>query len=327
MALVSRSVFRTLGELSGAITILLVTLLFFSLTTSNFLSAQNVAVIARQGAILAVVGFGSTLVIMHRGIDLSIGSVVGVSCYLMALGVKGLGSYSLAALLAVLGGGFCGLVSGLLVARCHLPPFIATFGMLGIGRGLVWVMTEGRPFGEFAPWFHQVFYVRASVLGVPNPVWITLGVFLVMHLITRHTPYGNGLYAVGGSEEAARLSGLPVTSYKASVYVWSGLLAGLAGVLLAAKLNVVDPNAGSFYEFDAVAISVIGGASFHGGRGTMVGTLLGAANIAMLRGGLTLTEVAPWWQEIAVGVFLVMVFLLEKIRFAERALAWAEVPR
>lgn len=334
---------RQLSLLSGAITIFLVTLVTFSFV-ENFLSADNIIIMARQAAIIVVVSFGASLVILHRGIDLSVGSMVGLSALVMAYLVqvqtsdRGLEAaiklsqalglnvgawlffvfYALAALGAALTGLLCGFINGILVARYQMPAFVATFGTLGVYRGMVWAFTGQNPYGRFEPQFHQWLYLDNPIYGVPNLVWIALGIFALMHAVTRWTHYGNRLYAVGGNPEGARLSGVDILWYRCSAYLWSGLLAGVAGVLLAAKLNLADPNGAEFYEFDAIAIAVIGGSSFRGGKGSMIGTVIGATTISMLRDGLTLADVSPAWQEIAVGGFLVLAFALEKVRFTDR---------
>ncbi len=215
-------------------------------------------------------------------------------------------SVSLAAGLAV--GALCGLVNGVLISFARLPPFIATLGMMSVTRGLALVYTQGRPISGFSEPFR--FLATGELLRVPMPVLLMLGVFGVAGFSLGWTKLGRYTYAIGGNEQAARLSGVNVRLYKTAVYVIAGWLSGLAAVVLSARLNSAQPIAGMMYELDAIAAAVIGGTSLMGGEGNMRGTLVGALIMGVLRNGLNLLDVSSYIQQTIIGmVIIVAVFV------------------
>jgi ribose transport system permease protein len=296
---------RQLGTLSGLLGLGAV---LWALTP-HFLTVSNLLNVAEQAAIIAIVAVGMTFVIITGGIDLSVGSVLAFAGVVMASVLHADVPLPLA-LGAALGTGlFCGLVNGLLITVGRLPPFIATLGMMSVARGTALMFTEGRPISGFSGGFRSL--ATGEVLRVPAPVVIMVAVYLVAHFVLTRTKLGRYTYAIGGNEEAALLSGVNVRAYKASVYGLSGMLSGLAAVLLTARLNSAQPIAGMMYELDAIAATVIGGTSLLGGEGTVLGTLIGALIMAVLRNGLNLLGVSSFIQQIVIGSVIIVAVLID----------------
>jgi ribose/xylose/arabinose/galactoside ABC-type transport system permease subunit len=203
----------------------------------------------------------------------------------------------------------CGVVNGLLITVGRLPPFIATLGMMSVARGTALMFTEGRPISGFAENFR--WFATGEVVRVPAPVLIMIAVYAVAHFVLRRTKLGRYTYAIGGNEEAALLSGVNVRRYKTLVYGLAGLLSGLAAILLTARLNSAQPIAGMMYELDAIAATVIGGTSLLGGEGTVLGTLIGALIMAVLRNGLNLLGVSSFIQQIVIGSVIIVAVLID----------------
>ena len=296
---------RQLGTLSGLLGLALV---LWALTP-HFLTVSNLLNVAEQAAIIAIVATGMTFVIITGGIDLSVGSVLAFAGVVMASALHK--EVPLPAALAVaLGAGLCcGLVNGALITVGRLPPFIATLGMMSVARGTALMFTEGRPVSGFSGGFRSL--ATGELLGVPVSVVIMVGVYAVAHLVLTRTKLGRYTYAIGGNEEAALLSGVNVKLYKAAVYGLSGMLSGLAAVLLTARLNSAQPIAGMMYELDAIAATVIGGTSLLGGEGTVVGTLIGALIMAVLRNGLNLLGVSSFIQQVVIGSVIIAAVLVD----------------
>jgi ribose transport system permease protein len=208
-------------------------------------------------------------------------------------------------------GGALGWFNGWVITRFKLPPFVATLGMLSIARGLTQLWTKGFPITDLGPDF--AFIGTGHWLGLPMPVWIASVLVAVFVLITRKTRLGRYLYAIGGNERAAQLSGLNLRAIKVTVYTLGGALAGIAGLLLTARLDSATPNAGIGYELDSIAAVVIGGTSLSGGRGSVLGTVLGCLIIGVLNNGLVLMEVSPFWQQIVKGLVILVAVALDKM--------------
>lgn len=296
---------RQLGTLSGLVALSLV---LWALTP-HFLTVSNLLNIAEQATIIAIVAVGMTFVIITAGIDLSVGSVLAFSGVVMAsLLQRGLPLPL--ALAAGLGTGLlCGAANGLLITTGRLPPFIATLGMMSVARGTALMFTEGRPISGFSENFR--WFATGEVARVPVSVVIMIAVYVVAHFVLRRTKLGRYTYAIGGNEEAALLSGVGVRLYKTLVYALAGLLSGLAAILLTARLNSAQPIAGMMYELDAIAATVIGGTSLLGGEGTVVGTLIGALIMAVLRNGLNLLGVSSFIQQIVIGSVIIIAVLID----------------
>ena len=296
---------RQLGTLSGLLGLVLV---LWALTP-HFLTVSNLLNVAEQAAIIAIVAVGMTFVIITGGIDLSVGSVLAFAGVVMASVLHMEVPVPLALAVALGTGLVCGLVNGALITVGRLPPFIATLGMMSVARGTALMFTEGRPISGFSGGFRSL--ATGELLGLPVSVIIMIGVYVVAHFVLTRTKLGRYTYAIGGNEEAALLSGVNVRFYKAAVYGISGLLSGLAAVILTARLNSAQPIAGMMYELDAIAATVIGGTSLLGGEGTVVGTLIGALIMAVLRNGLNLLGVSSFIQQVVIGSVIIAAVLID----------------
>jgi ribose transport system permease protein len=296
---------RQLGTLSGLLALALV---LWALTP-HFLTISNLLNIAEQATIIAIIAVGMTFVIITGGIDLSVGSVLAFAGVVMASVLHSGLPLPLALIVGLAAGLLCGVINGLLITVGRLPPFIATLGMMSVARGAALMFTEGRPISGFSESFRSL--ATGEVLRIPAPVIIMIGVYVIAHFVLRRTKLGRYTYAIGGNEEAALLSGINVKLYKTMVYGIAGLLSGLAAILLTARLNSAQPIAGMSYELDAIAATVIGGTSLLGGEGTVVGTLIGALIMAVLRNGLNLLGVSSFIQQIVIGTVIIVAVLID----------------
>ncbi|MEV5277259.1 substrate-binding domain-containing protein [Streptomyces sp. NPDC051994] len=297
---------------NGALSALVVLVVAMALLSGDFLTTQNLLNVGVQAAVTAILAFGVTFVIVSAGIDLSVGSVAALSATVLAWSATPEGvPVWLAVLMAVATGAACGLVNGVLVSYGKLPPFIATLAMLSVGRGLSLVISQGSPIA-----FPDPVSVLGDTLGgwLPAPVLVMIAAGLVTALVLSRTYLGRSMYAIGGNEEAARLSGLRVKRQKLAIYALSGLFAAVAGIVLAARLVSAQPQAAQGYELDAIAAVVIGGASLSGGVGKASGTLIGALILAVLRNGLNLLSVSAFWQQVVIGVVIALAVLLDTLR-------------
>ncbi|KUF17290.1 ABC transporter permease/substrate-binding protein [Streptomyces silvensis] len=297
---------------NGALSALVVLVVALSLLSGDFLTTQNLLNVGVQAAVTAILAFGVTFVIVAAGIDLSVGSVAALSATVLAWTATKEGvPVWIAVLLAVATGIACGVVNGALVAYGKLPPFIATLAMLSIGRGLSLVISQGSPI----PFPESVSKVGDTLGGrLPVPVIVMVAMGVITAVILSRTYIGRSMYAIGGNEEAARLSGLRVKRQKIVIYALSGLFAAVAGIVLASRLVSAQPQAAQGYELDAIAAVVIGGASLAGGVGKASGTLIGALILAVLRNGLNLLSVSAFWQQVVIGVVIALAVLLDTLR-------------
>ncbi|WP_435597621.1 ABC transporter permease/substrate-binding protein [Streptomyces anulatus] len=306
------SVIRRVLLDNGALSALVVLVVAMSLLSGDFLTTQNLLNVGVQAAVTAILAFGVTFVIVSAGIDLSVGSVAALSATVLAWSATSAGvPVVLAVVLAVLTGIACGFVNGALVSYGKLPPFIATLAMLSIARGLSLVISQGSPIA-----FPESVSRLGDTLGgwLPVPVLVMIAMGLITALILGRTFIGRSMYAIGGNEEAARLSGLRVKRQKIVIYALSGLFAAVAGIVLASRLVSAQPQAAQGYELDAIAAVVIGGASLAGGVGKASGTLIGALILAVLRNGLNLLSVSAFWQQVVIGVVIALAVLLDTLR-------------
>ncbi|MEI7030279.1 substrate-binding domain-containing protein [Streptomyces pratensis] len=297
---------------NGALSALVVLVVAMSLLSGDFLTAQNLLNVGVQAAVTAILAFGVTFVIVSAGIDLSVGSVAALSATVLAWSATSAGvPVVLAVILAIVTGIACGFVNGALVSYGKLPPFIATLAMLSIARGLSLVISQGSPIA-----FPESVSVLGETLGgrLPVPVLVMIAMGLITALVLQRTFIGRSMYAIGGNEEAARLSGLRVKRQKLVIYALSGLFAAVAGIVLASRLVSAQPQAAQGYELDAIAAVVIGGASLAGGVGKASGTLIGALILAVLRNGLNLLSVSAFWQQVVIGVVIALAVLLDTLR-------------
>ncbi len=301
---------------------LFVLCLVISLLSDKFLTVSNVWNVMRQISVNICISTGMTLVVLTAGIDLSVGSVLAlcgaITAGLMKNGIE-LPSSNLyigftlfgGILIALLCGGLLGLFNGWAITRFNVPPFVATLAMLTIARGLTMLWTKGFPISGLGDKF--TYLGTGWLLGIPVPVWISLVVVLVAVLLTRKTSLGKYMYAIGGNESASRLSGIKVQRVKIAAYVISGVLAGIGGLIVSSRLDAAQPNAGTGYELDSIAAVVIGGTSLSGGRGSILGTVLGAVIIGVLNNGLVLLNVSPFWQQVVKGFVILIAVIIDKI--------------
>jgi inositol transport system permease protein len=301
---------RNLLHRFGLLFVILLVGLGLTLTTDTFLSVANLTNVARQVSINGILAVGVTFVLLTAGVDLSLGSVValsGVACATFAHP----GDHPVFVPIAVglLTGAACGLVNGVLVTRGGVAPFIVTLGMMTIARGLALIVSGGRPVANMS---NELTALAGDFLGIPIPVLCFAGVALGAWFFLRNFRLGRHIYAVGGNENAARAAGVPVERVKLFAYGLCGLLTGLAGVVLAARITTGQPNAGQAYELDAIAAVVIGGTSLAGGVGTITGTLLGVLLIGVINNGLDLLGVSSYYQAVIKGVIIVGAVWLDR---------------
>ncbi|RAI89926.1 ABC transporter permease [Algoriphagus yeomjeoni] len=300
---------------------LFVLCLALALLTDNFMSTDNFWNVMRQISVNVCISVGMTLVVLTAGIDLSVGSILAfcgaVTAGLLKNGLSipslnlFIGFTVLGAIVAgfLIGGGL-GFVNGYAVTKFKVPPFVATLAMLTMARGFTMLWTKGHPITGLGGSFG--FLGTGWFLGIPMPVWISGLVVITAVILTSKTRFGRYIYAIGGNENASRLSGIPINKVKIWVYSIAGLLAAVGGVLVTARLDSAQPNAGISYELDAIAAVVIGGTSLSGGRGTIWGTVLGAIIIGVLNNGLILMNVSPFWQQVIKGMVILLAVIIDK---------------
>lgn len=296
---------RQFGTLIGLIMLCII----LWILTPHFLTISNLLNVTQQTAINAIIAVGMTFVIITAGIDLSVGSIMAFSGVVLASALNAGLPLPLAIFVGLGVGLLCGLVNGLLITYGNLPPFISTLGMMSVARGAALLYTQGRPISGFTGSFR--FLAVGEILSVPVPVIIMIVVYLIAHILLTRTKMGRYTYAIGGNEEAALLSGISVKLYKTIVYGLSGLLSGLAAIILTARLNSAQPIAGIMYELDAIAATVIGGTSLMGGEGRIVGTLIGALIMGVLRNGLNLLGVSSFIQQTVIGAVIIIAVLVD----------------
>src|SRR5205823_11712568 len=282
-----------------------------SAVSPYFLTTRNLLNVALQAAVVAIMGFGLTFVILTRGIDLSVGSVLALSGAVMATVTAGRGAL-IGILIGLLAATLLGTVNGLFVTVAKVAPFIATLAMLAIARGLTYVYTQGAPVGVHATAF--TFWGQGTIATVPVPVVVMLVIFILSLGILTQTRFGRYVYAIGSNPEVSRLSGIPINRYVVAVYAISGLLAGVGGLILTGRLASADPNSATGSELDVIAAVVIGGTSLFGGRGGVFGTLVGALIISVVANGLVLLNVNPFWTQAVKGAIILMAVLADSIK-------------
>jgi ribose transport system permease protein len=301
---------------------LLLMVIAMSFLSENFLTTPNGWNILRQISVNLCLSIGMTLVILTGGIDLSVGAVLALSGAFAAGLLKHGIPFSDANLLmqfsvsgAILAGlmmGFLlGWFNGLMITRFRIPPFVATLGMFSIARGLTMLWTQGFPITGLGETFAII--GTGDCLGIPMPVWISAALVSVFVAVTKKTRFGRYIYALGGSERAALLSGLNVNRIKLTVYTLCGGLAAAGGLIVTSRLDSAQPNAGLGYELDSIAAVVIGGTSLSGGRGSILGTVLGCLIIGVLNNGLVLLDVSPFWQQVVKGLVILTAVAIDKM--------------
>jgi ribose transport system permease protein len=300
---------------------LIVLFVGFSIASPYFRTFDNFVGILLATAVNGVLALGATFVIITAGIDLSVGTVMTFSAVMTGVFITNMGlPIPVGILGGLMAGGLAGITNGLVISRMKIPPFIATLGMLYITKGLSLVISELKPiYFNDTPQFREM--AMGSVLGkiipgleVPNAVLILFGAALIAHIILTRTILGRYTFALGSNEEATRLSGVNVAVWKTAVYTLAGLFSGLAGVLIAARLNSAQPALGAGYELDAIAAVVIGGTSLSGGEGSILGTIIGAFIISTLTNGLRIMSVPQEWQIVVTGGIVILAVFLDIMR-------------
>jgi len=287
----------------------------------NFLKRENLMNIANQIAVIAIVAIGMTMVIITRGIDLSVGSLIALAAVATTLLIRdhaGAEHASAVAMTFSSAAGivlcsFVGFLSGVLVTYFAVPAFITTLGMMLVASGLAFIVAKGQSIYQVPDAF--IWLGRGEAFGIPNAVWLMAALYLLAHVLMAHTALGRYIYAVGGNPEAARFSGVPVNRVLLFVYVVSGALAGLGGVIMASQLKSGAPTYGLMYELFVIAAAVVGGTSLAGGQGKILGTLIGAFIIAVIQNGMNLTGVESYTQKVVLGLVIlgaVMVDIMKK---------------
>lgn len=312
-----------------ALVALLIIIAIFSAMSPNFLETDNLIIMTRHVAMNAILAIGMLMVILNGGIDLSVGSTVGLSGVIAGYLLQGYNlplvemvaypSVWVVVVISLASGALIGYVNGVLISRLNVAPFIATLGMLYVARGIALLITNGETFtklrGEPALGNTGFLTVLAGApLGIPMPVWLMIVFALISSVLLTRTPFGRWLYATGGNERAAELSGVPVKKVQTRIYVIAGLCAATVGLLLTADLPAATPRAGEFYELNAIAAVVIGGAALSGGRGTIRGTLIGAFVIGFLVDGLVLVGVSVFWQQVIKGAVIILAVAVDQVQ-------------
>lgn len=306
---------------------LLLVLAYFSAMAPNFLSAANAVIVSKHVALNAFLAIGMTFVIITGGIDLSVGSIVGlcamVAGWLVLNGVDlGIGytvwfnTWEIVGITLLVGVGV-GLINGILITRLNVAPFIATLGTLYIARGAALLSSDGRTFPNLSGTAEMgtasfPFIGTGTLLGLPVMIWMLVAVALGAHYVSRRTPLGRHIYAVGGNERGAALSGVKVNRVKLFVYMFSGFCAALVGIIIASQLQAAHPATGETFELNAIAAAVLGGTSMSGGRGRIFGTIIGAFVIGILSDGLIMMGVSSFWQTVIKGVVIVLAVVIDQ---------------
>jgi ribose transport system permease protein len=291
---------------------LVVIMAVIGVVESNFLSGSNLYLVSRQISFVAIVALGELFVILTGGIDLSVGSIMALAgmaaAYCMENGVPP----GFAVLIGCAVGLSMGVVNGALIAYVRIAPFIVTLGMLSFAAGLVLGLTKGWPITEIPESFLPL--ANGSFLGLPIPVWIALIMAAAAHVLLTYTPFGRQTYAIGGNEQATFLSGIDIRRVKFLLYSISALCASVVGIILVARFNSAQADTGKGWELDAIAAAVIGGTSLAGGSGTVLGVLIGACIMGVIKNGLVLMKVSSHWQMAIIGIIIVLAVVLDRAK-------------
>lgn len=290
---------------------------YFKAGENLFFTSDNILTLLRQASFNAIMAAGVSVVIITAGIDLSIGSVWALSSVIMAyVCVNAKFPWTTSVLVGLLVGLTCGIINGCGVTLLRIPPFVATLGMMSIARGLAEVITGGFQISGLPDAFQ--WWGQGDILGVPVPVIVAIGIIILTWAILKFTQLGRYIYAVGGNESAAHLSGVAVRKVKLFAYAYCGTLAALAGLLATARMGSARPSDALGYELDAIAASVIGGISLMGGQGSVLGTAVGAALIGVLRNGMVLLDVSAFWQKVVIGIVIIIAVALDYLVWRRR---------
>lgn len=305
-----RDIVRFLGKY-GIIIALVLMVVTLSIISPVFLRFENIFNILRQISINGYLAIGMTFVVLTGGIDLSVGSIAAISGIMAASVARNHQYPVILAVVVGLGVGLLfGFINGFIVARFEVAPFIVTLGMMSVARGMTFIYSDGRPIPGLKPAFNDI--AGSYIFGVPTPVIILAVVVIIAGVVLYKTKFGRYVFAIGGNEKASMISGLNVRRVKMAVYSVSGLLAGLAGVILASRVTAGLPQSGQSYELDAIAAVVIGGTSLSGGKGKLWGTIVGFLLIGVMNNGLDLMNVSSYYQQVVKGLIIILAILLDK---------------
>lgn len=287
-------------------------MIVITIVAPNFATAGNIYRVSRQISFVAIASLGVFTVILTGGIDLSLGSIIGISGVISGLCMEA-GVHYLAAIgIGLVTGCLVGTINGVLVSYVGITPFIVTLGMLSMARGSIWIITKGWPVENIDE--RILVLSQGDILGIPVPVIIMFIIAIFVHLVMRSTVFGRRIYAIGGNEEATRLSGIDVQKIKCLAYAISGLMAAITGIMLVARFNSAQTSSGDGWELDAIAAAVIGGTSLQGGAGSVVGVLIGAAIMGVIRNGLVLMKISAYWQTAIMGLIIVLAAVIDRIK-------------
>lgn len=289
---------------------LLVLCIIISIVSPRFLTITNLRNVLTQLSVNAVIAAGMSFVILTGGIDLSVGSIVAICGAIAATLTKSTGNVFISVLAALIFGAFIGLINGLIIAKGKIQAFIATLGTMTIFRGVTYVYTNGTPVSGLGQDFMTI--GNNKILGIPVPVIIMVIIFIIGFYLLTQVRYGRYVYALGGNEDSARLSGINTQKIKTLVYVISGIMASIGGIIVTSRIGSASPNAGSGFELDAIAAVVLGGTSLAGGEGSIIGTIIGAMIIGVLNNGLNLMNVSPFYQQIVKGLVILFAVMIDK---------------
>lgn len=295
----------------GMFLILLIVCAIFSLLTPNFLTGSNMINVLRQTSVIGIIAVGQTLVILTAGIDLSVGSIVGFSGAISAGVMLKTGNVWLGILAGLAAGTALGLANGILIAKLKLTPFIVTLASMTTVSGLTLIYTKGNPI--IVKDSAYKFIGQGYIGPIPFPIILLLLVYVIFFLILRKTIHGQYIYAIGGNEKATVLAGVKVHYHKILVYATSGFLASLAAIILTARLSAATPVAGSGYELDAIAAVILGGTSLFGGKGGVIGTLIGVLLLGVLTTGMNLVDISPFYQNVAKGIIVLVAVIIDRL--------------
>lgn len=298
----------------GATIALILLVIVIGAISPQFRSVNNILSLLRQSSVNGLIAFGMTFVILTGGIDLSVGAVLALSTVLSAGMITSGVPVPLAILISLIIGAALGFISGFLVSKGRLQPFIATLITMTVYRGITFIYTNGKPISNLGKSEFLRFIGRGEFLFIPVPIWILIIVFLIFLFLLKKTVFGRKIYAVGSNQKAAAIAGVAINKTKMIVYSISGLMSALAGVILLSRLGSAQPVLGVGYELDAIAAVALGGTSLSGGRGKLYGTLIGILIIAVLNNGLNILGVSSYYQDVAKGIVILIAVLSDKER-------------
>ncbi|HEU6270270.1 ribose ABC transporter permease [Streptococcus pseudopneumoniae] len=313
-----KNTMKYMSELTTVIA-LIILMAVITIINSNFLTANNLLNLLLQVTSNALIAFGMTFVILTGGIDLSVGSILALSSALTA-GLLGSGMpVALAILISLILGCILGMMNGLLISYGKLAPFIVTLATMTIFRGATLVYTNGNPITKgLSDTFLFQFLGQGYIVGIPFPVIIMFIVFIVLYVLLHKTAFGKSVYAIGGNEKAAYISGVKLNKVKIIIYSISGMMASISGLIITSRLSSAQPTAGASYEMDAIAAVVLGGTSLSGGKGRILGTLIGALIIGVLNNGLNIIGVSAFWQQVVKGVVILIAVLIDRFKVVKQ---------